>query len=178
MQNLIICAGKSEDFKFAKSVGVGLVEAAINLTKICLEKKPEKLVFIGSCGLYRDGKMLKIYESTHAFNIEASKLTHNFYSPAECEVNLGVSHETKICNSSNFICTDEKVAVKFANLGFFMENMEAFSVLNIAKKFGIEAVCFLCASNFCDKFAHETFIKNHTKVKQNLERFLQEKNLI
>lgn len=178
MKTLILCAGKGEDFGCAKSIGVGLVEAAANLSQICIDEKPSKLVFIGSCGLYGEGNLLEIYESAHAFNVEASAITHGSYSPAKCEINLNVSHETKICNSANFICTDAAVAAKFAKMGFFMENMEAFAVLSVAAKFGLSATCFLCASNFCDENAHETFLKNHAQVKQNLEKFLQEKNLI
>lgn len=220
MKTLIVCAGKSENFSFAKSIGVGLVEASIGLSELVLAQKPEKIIFIGTCGLYnkplknvlnlanfaekslaneRDKsltkkgkksltneksesnpaiKLLEIYESEHCFNIEASKLTNDFYSPAECEINLNVSYETKKCNSSNFICTDEKIAMKFANLGLELENMESFAVLSVAKHFGISATCFLCATNFCDTKAHEFFLQNHAQAKKNLENFLQEKNLI
>ena len=267
MKPLIVCAGKNELFSFATSIGVGLVEASAGLTQLCLEKKPEKLVFIGTCGIYKralgdfDGvnfggnfvnknvnldknsakfgqkflnfnknsqgknsnqnsanfeqnflnfkenlqnknsnssgnlninshdfspksqeiqslNLLEIYETRHAFNVEASSFLGDFYSPAACEINLNVSYETKKCNSSNYICADERVAARFAAMGLELENMEAFAVLSVAAKFGVEAVCFLCATNFCDSQAHQNFIKNHTQAKKNLENFLQEKNLI
>ena len=215
----IICAGKNEIFSFATSIGVGLVQASVGLTQLCLDKKPEKLVFIGTCGIYKralgdfDGvnfganfmqknenlgenlnknshdfspksqeiqslNLLEIYETRHAFNVEASSFLGDFYSPAACEINLNVSYETKKCNSSNYICTDEKMAARFAAMGLELENMEAFAVLSVAAKFGVEAVCFLCATNFCDSQAHQNFIKNHAQAKKNLENFLQEKNLI
>lgn len=257
---LIVCAGKNEDFSFAKSIGVGLVEASAGLcellfkfnalgtrasknsainahgsvasrysgaknrrgvasimgeqsvaSELSVASKPDKIIFIGTCGLYQKGdkkglnalnlsengkikenlgaknlvsesqkplKLLEIYESAHCFNVEASKLTNAFYSPAECEINLNVSYETKKCNSSNYICTDENVAARFANLGLELENMENFAVLSVAKRFGISATCFLCATNFCDKNAHQSFLQNHAQAKKNLEHFLQEKNLI
>ncbi len=257
---LIVCAGKNENFSFAKSIGVGLVEASAGLCELLLKfnalgagtsqnsainahgsvagkysgaknvrgaagimgeqsvaselsvaNKPDKIIFIGTCGLYQKGdkkglnslnlnengkikenlgaknptrenqkplQLLEIYESAHCFNIEASKLTNDFYSPAECEINLNVSYETKKCNSSNYICTDETLAVRFADLGLELENMESFAVLSVAKRFGINATCFLCATNFCDKNAHQSFLQNHAQAKKNLERFLQEKNLI
>ena len=200
----IVCAGKNEVFSFAKSIGVGLIEASVGLTQLCLEKKPQKIIFIGTCGLYnkplkndlnsgnfaekslmsekneskRATNLLEIYETRHAFNIEASKILSDFYSPAECEINLNVSYETKKCNSSNYICTDENIAASFASLGLELENMEAFAVLSVARHFKIPATCFLCATNFCDKDAHEAFMKNHAQAKKNLENFLQEKNLI
>ncbi len=214
MKTLIVCAGKNEDFSFAKSIGVGLVEASAGLCELLFKfnalgagaKKPDRIIFIGTCGLYQKGKslnlskkseikgnlgvknlvsenqkplqLLEIYESAHCFNVEASKLTNAFYSPAECEINLNVSYETKKCNSSNYICTDENVAARFADLGLELENMESFAVLSLAKRFGISATCFLCATNFCDKNAHQSFLQNHTQAKKNLEHFLQEKNLI
>ena len=217
MKTLIVCAGKNEDFRFAKSIGVGLVEASAGLCELLFKfnagcagtKKPDKIIFIGTCGLYQKGdkkglnavnlsengkikenlgaknltsekplQLLEIYESAHCFNVEASKLTNAFYSPAECEINLNVSYETKKCNSSNYICTDENVAARFADLGLELENMESFAVLSVAKRFGISATCFLCATNFCDKNAHQSFLQNHAQAKKNLEHFLQEKNLI
>ena len=254
MKTLIVCAGKNEDFSFAKSIGVGLVEASAGLcellfkfnagcagtkrrgeingrkgvagkcgvtdeiisgqsivSELSVASKPDKIIFIGTCGLYQKGdekglnalnlnengkikenlgaknltsenqkplKLLEIYESAHCFNVEASKLTNDFYSPAECEINLNVSYETKKCNSSNYICTDENVAARFADLGLELENMESFAVLSVAKRFGISATCFLCATNFCDKNAHQSFLQNHAQAKKNLEYFLQEKNLI
>ena len=217
MKTLIVCAGKNEDFSFAKSIGVGLVEASAGLCELLFKfnagcagtKKPDKIIFIGTCGLYQKGdkkglnavnlsengkikenlgaknltsekplQLLEIYESAHCFNVEASKLTNDFYSPVECEINLNVSYETKKCNSSNYICTDENVAARFADLGLELENMESFAVLSVAKRFGISATCFLCATNFCDKNAHQSFLQNHAQAKKNLEHFLQEKNLI
>lgn len=216
---LIVCAGKNEDFSFAKSIGVGLVEASAGLCELLFKfnalgagtNKVDKIIFIGTCGLYQKGdkkglnalnlsengkikenlgvknlasenqkplQLLEIYESAHCFNVEASKLTNDFYSPAECEINLNVSYETKKCNSSNYICTDENVAARFADLGLELENMESFAVLSVAKRFGISATCFLCATNFCDKNAHQSFLQNHAQAKKNLEHFLQEKNLI
>lgn len=241
---LIVCAGKNEDFRFAKSIGVGLVEASVGLcellfkfnavasknsgaknrrsvagimdeqsvaSELSVANKLDKIIFIGTCGLYQKGdkkglnavnlsengkikenlgaknragenqkplQLLEIYESAHCFNVEASKLTNDFYSPAECEINLNVSYETKKCNSSNYICTDENVAARFADLGLELENMESFAVLSVAKRFGISATCFLCATNFCDKNAHQSFLQNHAQAKKNLEYFLQEKNLI
>lgn len=248
---LIVCAGKNEDFRFAKSIGVGLVEASAGLCELLFKfnalgartnqnsainahggvagimdglmgeqsvvselsevSKPDKIIFIGTCGLYQKGdkkglnavnlsengkikenlgvknlasenqkplQLLEIYESAHCFNVEASNLTNDFYSPAECEINLNVSYETKKCNSSNYICTDENLAARFADLGLELENMESFAVLSVAKRFGISATCFLCATNFCDKNAHQSFLQNHAQAKKNLEHFLQEKNLI
>lgn len=177
---MIICAGGSENFSFAKAIGIGLVESAFCLTKLCLEEKPLKLVFIGTCGLYDKGEILGIYKSSHAFNIEFSKLSHAFYTPAKYEICLekNVSYETVKINSSNYICQNSQAAKEFAKLGLVVENMEAFSVLSVAKNFSLQAECILCATNFCDEDAHETFLKNHQKAKEKLEFYLKEHGYI
>lgn len=186
---MIVCAGGSENFDFAKSIGIGLVESAINLTQICLEFKPKKLIFIGTCGLYDSEKsLLEIYPSCHAFNIEFSKLDKGFYSPAKIEVNLSENLNNVSCetlqkkfyksNASNYICTDKISAKEFYNFGLELENMEVFSVFSVAENFKIPALAYLCATNFCDEFAHENFMKNHQKAKENLVQFLKDEKLI
>ena len=49
--------------RFTKSIGVGLVSSAINLTKICLFNRPEFILFIGSAGSYGNHKIFDIVES-------------------------------------------------------------------------------------------------------------------
>lgn len=178
---MIICAGGNENFSFAKAIGIGLVEAACNLTQICQSQKPSNIVFIGTCGLYEKGEILEIYKSSHAFNIEFSKISSAFYTPAKDEIcieNKNVSCETIKINSSNYICQNKDAAKEFAKLGLFAENMEAFAVLSVAKNFGINAECILCATNFCNENAHQDFIKNHQKAKEKLENYLKENHYI
>lgn len=173
---MIVCAGGNENFDFAKAIGIGLVESAITLTELCLRYKPSHILFIGTCGIYRDGEILEIYESSYAFNIEFAKLSNNFYTPAKNE--LCFSSQNYKVNSSNYICNDAKAAKEFANLGIHFENMEAFAVLSVAKKFGISAKCLLCATNFCNENAHEDFLKNHRKAKDKLKNYLKENHYI
>ena len=81
---MIVCAGSVESFKLAVPIGIGLVESAINLTKILSQNSsnlPSEIIFIGSCGLYKNGKILEIYESKIAVNDEISALLKLSYSP-------------------------------------------------------------------------------------------------
>jgi len=48
---MIISAGDIESFHFATPIGIGLVDSAINLTKICIESRPDSITFIGSLWL-------------------------------------------------------------------------------------------------------------------------------
>ena len=66
---MIICAGRNETFAYAHSIGVGLIESAINLTRMCLFDKPDYLLFVGSAGSYGNYKVFDIVESKRASNI-------------------------------------------------------------------------------------------------------------
>ncbi len=173
-----MCAGGSENFEFAKNIGIGIVNSAFNLGKILSHQKTNKLIFIGTCGIYQDGNIFDIYESASACNIEYASFFETFYTPIENKINLNVSYETTIVNSSNYICKDKNIAKRYAQLGIKIENMEAYSVLACAKNFGIDAICYLCATNFCDENAHKYFVKNHLRAKEKLVSFLKDKRLI
>ena len=80
---MIICAGKIETFNFATPVGIGLTDVSINLTKLCMETKPEFLLFIGSAGSYGEKKIFEIIESRSACNIENSFLEGDSYTPID-----------------------------------------------------------------------------------------------
>lgn len=175
---MIVCAGECESFDFATPIGIGLVNSAICLTKLVLTNKPKELVFVGTAGLYKVGKILEIYESFEARNFEISKLLGFSYTPLQGESLGSVSRETLLTNSSNFITTNKELASKFYDIGFFMENMELYSVLEVGKKFKIPSYGILCATNFCDENAHADFMKNHTLAKEKLEIYIKEKGLI
>ena len=181
---MIISAGRNEIFDFALPMGIGLVDMSINLTKFLCENRqslPSEIIFVGSAGLYKEGEILKIYESRSAANCEISALYELSYSPISYEIiarnSTNVSYET-IINSSNFITTDKKSALKFFERGYFLENMEFFAVLKVAQKFQIPAYGIFCATNFCDSNAHTDFLKNHAAAKENLTKYLKTKALI
>lgn len=175
---MIVCAGGSENFKFATSIGIGLIDSAINLTKILSKYKADEIIFIGTAGLYQDGEILKIYESTKASNLEISALYDYSYTPLNYEIKSIVSRETSVVNSSNFITTDEKSAAIFAKRGYFMENMEFYSIIKVANFFRIPSYGIFVATNFCNLLAHQDFIKNHKEAKFILKNHLKYKGLI
>ena len=143
-----------------------------------LNALPSEIIFIGSAGLYKEGKIFEIYESSAAANIEISSLENKSYSPIESEIASVVPRGTCRVNSSNFITTDQNLAHKLFAHGYFLENMEFFAVLKVAKKFQIPAYGIFVATNFCDKNAHADFIKNHEQAKKELEKYLKQKEII
>ena len=143
-----------------------------------LNALPSEIIFIGSAGLYKDGEVFEIYESSVAANIEISSLEHKSYSPIESEIASVVPRGTCKVNSSNFITTDRNLAHELFARGYFLENMEFFAVLKVAQKFQIPAYGIFVATNFCDENAHEDFIKNHEQAKKELEKYLKQKEII
>lgn len=177
---MIICAGNNETFPFAKPIGVGLIQSAITLTKLCIEKKPEYLLFIGSAGSYGKHKIFDIVKSKKAANIELSFFEYNSYTPIE---NI-VKNKNKLLksdvtvNSSNYISKNKKLCKNFLEYGMEVENMEFFSVLSVAEKFNIKAAGIFVITNYTNKNAHEDFIKNHTKAMEKLTAYLYKNQYI
>lgn len=202
---MFICA-RGENFSFAKDIGVGLVESAIELTALILRENPQFLIFIGSAGAYdKSVNLLDIFVSNSATQIESSFSKDESYTPldnkieivsyetlqnqrADSSVNPNInlnailnSHNFAIINSSNYICTDEIFAHKMSRAGIVLENMEFFAVLKTADYFKIPALGIFCVTNYCDKNAHNDFLANHKKARDLLEsnaRAIQHKGIL
>jgi nucleoside phosphorylase len=166
---MIICAGNNETFDFAQPMGIGLIETAMNLTRLCLFDKPEFLLFVGSAGSYGNHKIFDIIESKTASNIELSFLNGDAYTPLDNVISTNTTNKKEtIVNSSNYISTNQELSEKFLNIGIGIENMEFFSVLKVAQEFNIPAGGVFCITNYTNKNAHEDFLKNHEKAKELL----------
>lgn len=168
---MFVCAGDIESFSFATPIGVGLIDSAINLTRLALFDRPDSIVFIGSAGSYtRDYNIFDIVTSQNSSNIELSFLRDDSYSPID---NVIAQKESDIIvNSSNYITTNFELSQKLLKFNIKIENMEFFSVLKIAKEFEIPAIGIFVITNYCDKDAHTQFIKNHSKAKELLIKYI------
>ena len=171
---MIICAGNNETFDFAQPMGVGMVETAMNLTRLCLFDKPEFILFVGSAGSYGDAKIFDIIESKTASNIELAFLSNDAYTPLDNVITADTEGKKHIIvNSSNYISTNETLTKKFINFGVGIENMEFFAVLKIAQEFDIPAGGVFCITNYTNKNAHEDFLKNHDRAKELLSNHVK-----
>ena len=171
---MIICAGNNETFDFAAPTGIGLVETAMNVTRLCLFDKPEFLLFVGTAGSYGEKAVFDIVESKTAANIELAFLQNQAYTPLDNVVsaNVGGGKEL-IVNSSNYVTTDAESAKGFLRLGIGIENMEFFAVLRVAQEFGIPAGGVFCVTNYCNADAHADFLTNHEKAKTLLSEHVK-----
>ena len=172
---MIICAGKSEQFDFAIPVGIGLIEVAMNLTKLCLSQKPEFLFFVGTAGSYGEKKIFDIVESKTAVNIENGFFNAGAYTPLDNMISTAedVSRET-IVNSSNYITTDNMLGKYYLEKNIQIENMEYFAVLKVAEAFGIPAAGVFIVTNYCNENAHKDFLDNHKEAMARLTTYIRE----
>lgn len=176
---MFVCAGNGEEFEFAVSIGVGLIESAINLARFCERERPDCLIFVGSAGSYDRGvELLELCISSEVTQIESSLLLGGSYTPIEnriCALS-DVSHGTiqgikalglreVVVNSSNYITTDTHHAQRMQEKGILLENMEFFSVLSVANTFRIPSIGVFCVSNYCHPKAHEEFVGNYYEIK-------------
>jgi len=177
---MIVCAGRNETFPFATPIGVGLIESAMNFTQLCLFDKPDFIIFVGSAGSYGNHNIFDIVESSSASNIELSFFDNNSYTPLDNVIktnNITLRDDT-IVNSSNYITTSETLSQEFAQYGIGIENMEFFSLVQIAKEFDIPIAGIFSVTNYTNKTAHEDFIKNHKVAMDKLITYLENKKII
>jgi len=177
---MIVCAGKNETFKFAHPVGVGLIESSINLTRLCLFNKPDFLLFIGSAGSYGKYDIFDIVESKRAANIELSFLSDDCYTPLDNVLeseNKMVKNDT-IVNCSNYISKNFEISQQYNEYGIGIENMEFFSIVQVAKEFEIPVAGIFVVTNYTNENAHQDFLTNHKEAMRRLTQYLEEKNII
>ncbi|QKF80695.1 purine-nucleoside phosphorylase [Halarcobacter ebronensis] len=177
---MIVCAGRNETFNFAQPIGVGLIESAINLTRVCLFDKPDFLLFIGSAGSYGRFNIFDIVESKRASNLELSFLREDSYTPLEnvLESENKFARNDTIVNSSNYISTNFELTKEYNNYGIGIENMEFYSVVQVAKEFEIPVAGIFIVTNYTNEDAHEDFLGNHKEAMRRLTNYLIERKII
>lgn len=174
---MIVCAGENEQFDFALPMGIGMIDVAINLTRLCVSQKPKFILFVGTAGSYGEKRIFDIIESKTACNIENSFFTGGSYTPIDNIVSTSedVSRETLV-NSSNYITTDISVGKFYLAQNIHLENMEYYAVLKVAQSFGISAGGVFIVTNYCDKNAHKDFMDHQKEAMRRLTEYIKREN--
>ncbi len=192
---MIVCAGDIEQFSFATPIGIGMVNAATNLTRICIMNPPEFILFVGTAGSYGNSNIFDIVYSKSASNLEHAFFNKCGYTPIDnlivaddivttknSEVlnraveSKSVSRET-IVNSSNYITTSKDISSLAIKSGLGLENMEFFSVVSVAKEFNIPVGGVFIVTNYCDENAHRDFTTNLKEAIAKLEEHIKSRVL-
>lgn len=175
---MFVCAGESEQFEFAEPIGIGMIDVAVKLTRLCIERKPDSIVFVGTAGSYGKKRVFDIVESNISCNIEIGHYDNKSYTPVDNKIESKnirkdnkVSRET-IVNSSNYITIDPDSAEQFLAHGIGLENMEFYAVLKVAEQFGIPACGIFVVTNYCDADAHRDFASNQSKAMEILSKYI------
>ncbi len=177
---MIVSAGNNETFPFAIPIGIGLIDSAINLTRLCLFDKPDYILFIGSAGSYGKYNIFDIIESSSSSNIELSFFENNSYTPIDNVLkseNQKLNNDT-IVNSSNYITINKDLSKEFISYGIGIENMEFFSVVKVAREFDIDVKGIFVVTNYTNNDAHSDFKKNHKIAIDKLVSHLEDKKII
>ena len=172
---MFVCAGKSEQFDFAIPIGIGLIDASIALTKLCIEQKPNHIHFVGSAGSYGRYQIFDIIASSKASNIENSFFNAQAYSPIENIVSCETIMNEIMVNSSNYITTDDSLGEAYQEENIFLENMEFYAIMKVAQAFDIPAMGTFIVTNYCNASAHKDFLKNHQEAIRRLTKQIKEK---
>lgn len=178
---MIVSAGNNETFNFATPVGVGLIQSAINLSRIALLDKPDFILFIGSAGSYtKEYDIFDIVESTSSSNIELSFFNNDSYTPLDNVIasDSKLTKDQTIVNSSNYISTNFDLAQNYIKHNIKIENMEFYSLLSIAKEFNIPAAGIFVITNYTNENAHQDFLINHDEAMKRLISYLHNRNII
>ena len=172
---MFICAGESESFDFAKPMGIGMIDMAINLSRYLENEKPPFLMFVGTAGAYGKHNIFDILHSKTATNIENSFFNANAYTPIENMISVAedISDEVFV-NSSNYITTDRRLSKLYLDKGISIENMEFFAVLRVAKEFNIPVGGVFIVTNYCNENAHRDFMRNHKEAMLRLTTYIKE----
>jgi len=172
---MFICAGEKEQFSFALPMGIGMVDVAINLTRLCINQKPKFIFFVGTAGSYGEKKIFDIIHSNSASNIENSYFSHQSYTPIDNTISTSEDIENDvIVNSSNYITTDEELSKEYLKKSIHLENMEFYSVLKVAKSFGIPVAGVFIITNYCNKNAHKDFLSNHKEAMNKVSEYIKQ----
>jgi len=169
---MVVCAGNIESFAFATPIGIGMIDSAINLTRLCIMNPPEFILFVGTAGSYGKHEIFDIIESKSACNIENSFFNAKAYTPIDNVVSTANSPEILV-NSSNYITTDKSLAKEYLAHNIGIENMEFYAVAKVAKEFDIPVGGVFIVTNYCNADAHRDFKANHIEAMRRLNEYMK-----
>jgi nucleoside phosphorylase len=171
---LICSACNSEianiDPKFNTAIlGVGYLEAAINLQTILHNETISQIIFLGTAGSYSDnlsiGDIVTVRKSSLLLRLQGS------YSPIVYDDFVSNLNDTKFkqvtCLSSLEISNDETMGQEIYQRykeKYLVENMELYAVAKIATLYNIPWEAYLGITNYINANAHQDWVRYNLEI--------------
>ncbi len=192
---LLICSAWEEEVKALKAqrsklneeiairtLGIGFLEAALQLNKILQDANYSRIIFLGTAGAY--SQQLKIGDIVSVSSVALLNyltVEAKGYLPQEYEVyeSSTINNQKPAiyanCLSSLEITKSEALSKKIINSSLFaldhlplVENMELYGIARIASEHNIPWSALLGVTNYTNANAHQDWKTNHETVSEKL----------
>ncbi|MEO1942440.1 MAG: hypothetical protein ABGW77_06065 [Campylobacterales bacterium] len=174
MKRLLLSAGRSEIIPGTVPVGVGFLEAGLQLARLLERGEWDEVLFLGTAGSYGKVPPFWLIESWVGVQWEVGWVEGKGYSPIELKVasprpksRLKLPPLPKVegvLNSSHYITTDWRVGQKFLKLGAIGESMEHFGIIRVGTLTQIPVRGLYLVTNYTDSEAHLSYRRNLPKA--------------
>jgi nucleoside phosphorylase len=141
-------------------LGIGFLEAAINLETIVNKKKYQKIIFIGTAGSYSKNYSIGDSVSVSETRLLLRKDAHIPKPYPIYKLELIDNLKSAICFSSLDISLNQSLC----HANDSVENMELYGVAKIADKYQISCSAILGITNYANANAHQDWLSNNEKV--------------
>jgi hypothetical protein len=174
VKRLLISAGRTEVIPGTIPVGVGFLEAGLQLARLLEGGEWDEVLFLGTAGSYGEIPPFWLIESWVGVQWEVGWVEGKGYTPIELRVEAP-KPETPlklpplpkgegVLNSSHYITTDWEIARQFRNLGAVGESMEHFGIIRVGALFQIPVRGLYLVTNYTDPAAHLSYRQNLPKA--------------
>lgn len=187
---LLICSAWQEEVKTLKdqtsikTLGIGYLEAALNLNNILRDINYSRIIFLGTAGAYSDALSVGDIVSVSSVGLlNCLTIQGQGYLPKEYNSYTSsptIRHSTTVnCLSSLEITTSETISKTIIKKSPFtiqvplVENMELYGIAKVAHEHKLPWSALLGITNHTNGNAHLDWKANHEKVSEKLcEAFL------
>lgn len=165
-------ANSSKDFLQA-ILGIGYLEAALNLQQIILSQTITQIVFVGTAGSYSTnidlGEIVSVHKSALLLGLKDSYIPREYQEFSSNFVDERFKGAK--CLSSLEITQNELLSTQIYSIqkeNYLVENMELYGVARVANANNIPWSAYLGITNYTDSKAHEDWLRYNEVLSQSM----------
>lgn len=173
----------SGKFPYLKVMGIGNLEAAVNLSEYLFQNKQiQQIVFLGSCGAY-EWSGISINSVVSPNQVYTKELSHALnlskqipVSPESFHLRSDKDFPKVTCNAPTTISLAEiKNPPEESWKSLDVENLELFGISKVAAKFSIPVTAYFAVTNLVGPNGSVDWTKNWKNFSHDLQnQFLQQ----